>query len=116
MTRWIAILFVLLLCCAMITCVSASDYDYNYDYEDEYEEEQSDGISATSILISVGIGILLTFLIPMSILKGQLKSVAPENAAANYVREGSMNLTKQQDIYLYHNVARTPIAKNNNRK
>ena len=65
------------------------------------------------LLICIGIGILLAFLIPMSILKGQLKSVRSQPAASSYVRPGSMNLTNQRDIYLYRTLTRTAKPKEN---
>ena len=65
------------------------------------------------VIIALVAGAVLSFLIPMSILKGQLKSVRSATAAANYVRPGSMNLTQQRDIFLYRRVTRTAKPKNN---
>lgn len=53
------------------------------------------------------------FLIPMSVLKGQLKSVRMQNAATSYVRPNSMQLTQERDLFLYRNVTRTARPKNN---
>ncbi len=70
-----------------------------------------------TVIVAIVLGIVLSFLIPMSILKGQLKTVRRQTAAANYVRPNSMHLTAQRDIFLYRNVVRTEIPKaNNNRK
>ena len=65
------------------------------------------------ILISLVAGALLSFLIPMSVLKGQLKSVRMQNAASSYVRPNSMQLTRERDLFLYRNVTRTARPKNN---
>ena len=56
---------------------------------------------------------MLSFLIPMSVLKGQLKSVRMQNAASSYVRPNSMQLTRERDLFLYRNVTRTARPKNN---
>lgn len=40
-------------------------------------------------------------------MKAQLKSVQAQQGAANYVREGSMVLSRSRDLYLYRNVTRT---------
>ena len=66
------------------------------------------------ILIAVAMGVLVGFLVAGA-LKSQLKTVRPQYAAANYVIDGSLNLTHSADIYLYSNVTRTPRPKNNDR-
>lgn len=65
------------------------------------------------VVLAVIAGIVLSFLIPMSVLKGELKSVHAKSAASDYVRAGSMNLTQDKDIFLYHTVTRTAKPKNN---
>ena len=40
-------------------------------------------------------------------LKGQLKTVQAQRAAANYVKDGSMNVTSSRDFFLYRNVTKT---------
>lgn len=64
------------------------------------------------IIIALVSGALLSFLIPMTVLKGQLKSVRKQAAASSYVRQGSMVLTRERDLFLYRNVIRTPRPKN----
>ena len=46
-------------------------------------------------------------LIAVLIMKGKLKSVRWQNQARNYIKNGSMNVTLQEDIYLYRTVTRT---------
>lgn len=65
------------------------------------------------VVLAVIAGALLSLLIPMNILKGELKSVRSKAAASDYVRSGSMNLTEDRDIFLYHTVTRTAKPKNN---
>ena len=64
-------------------------------------------------ILSLIAGAVLSFLIPMSVLKGQLKSVRMQAAASSYVRPGSMELRQQRDIFLFRNVTRTARPKNN---
>ncbi len=71
------------------------------------------GISSTPagrIAICVLIGMLLG-LIPMLVMLGQMKNVKRNNRASSYVRENSLTVTQQNDMYLYKNVTRTPIPK-----
>ena len=65
------------------------------------------------VVIAVLLGVVLSALIPMNVLKGELKSVRAKAAATDYVRSGSMNLTQDKDIFLYHTVTRTEKPKNN---
>ena len=45
------------------------------------------------------------------VMKSRLKSVAPQRDATSYVRQGSMKLTNQRDLYLYREVHRTERPK-----
>lgn len=54
---------------------------------------------------------LVTALIVTSVMKSQLKSVAPQPDASSYVRQGSMRLTNQRDRFLYRDVHRTERPK-----
>lgn len=53
----------------------------------------------TSLLIAC-----VAALIYIIILKSQLKSVAPNNRAADYVVDGSMKITESRETFLYKNV------------
>lgn len=57
---------------------------------------------------------LVTALIVTGVMKGQLKSVAPQRDATDYVRQGSMKLTNQRDLFLYRDVHRTERPKETN--
>lgn len=48
----------------------------------------------------------VTGFIVVTTMKAKLKTVRPAKAAANYIRAGSMRLTRKSDIYLYRNVTR----------
>ena len=45
-------------------------------------------------------------LIATGIMKGQLKTVESQSAADNYMKQGSMQLTKKNDLFLYRHVER----------
>jgi len=55
-----------------------------------------------SLVIGIAVGLIVAF-----ILKGQLKTVRKQDQANVYVKQGSMDLTHQSDIYLYRTVSRT---------
>ena len=63
-----------------------------------------------NIIIVLIVG-LIAGLIYTSVLKKQLKSVAQDNRAANYVKDGSMNVTVQKDIFLYMHTTRVARPK-----
>lgn len=63
-----------------------------------------------SLLISVGIG-LVAALIVTGIMKGKLKSVHKQSAAAQYVKAGSLKVTQSRDFFLYRNVVRRHVPK-----
>lgn len=73
-----------------------------------------ENIDIKALLICIGIGILIG-LVTVLIMRSQLKSVRPKNAAADYVVRGSFQLRHSRDIFLYRHVHRTPKPKNNNK-
>ena len=58
---------------------------------------------AISLVIGIIVGLIVAF-----VMKGQLKSVRKQDNARVYVKQGSMTLNYQRDIFLYRNVTRTP--------
>ena len=54
------------------------------------------------LLIGIAVGVIVAL-----ILKGQLKTVRAQNQANVYVKQGSMQLTVCNDMFLYRNVTRT---------
>lgn len=63
------------------------------------------------LVIALLIGAVLSWLFPMSSMKGKLKSVRAQSAASSYVRAGSMNLTQNRDVFLFASVTKTPIPR-----
>ena len=73
-------------------------------------EPYTEPFSPIWILISLGIGLVLAFLCTMG-MRAQLKSVRTQDSAVDYVRQGSMALTRSNDIFLYHTVTKTAKQK-----
>ena len=79
-------------------------------------EEIRAGVEVPSFSDILIVGLLVGFgisLIVVLCMKGQLKSVRFKPDAHSYVRSGSMQVTQQQDIYLFSNTVRTAKPKNN---
>lgn len=64
-----------------------------------------------NLLISLVVG-LVAAVIYILVLRGQLKSVAPNESAADYMVPGSLHLTKEREFFLYNTVQRTARADN----
>lgn len=82
---------------------------------DQFASQPREPLSAIWILIAIVVGFVLSGMV-VSGMKSKLKTVRAQNEAANYVRDGSMNLTNSRDLYLYHTVTRAKKADNNNNK
>lgn len=57
-------------------------------------------------LVTAFIIAFIISLIATSIMKGELKTVRSQSAADNYMKQGSMQLTKKNDLFLYRQVSR----------
>lgn len=64
-----------------------------------------------TLLLALVIGLVVA-LIVTGVMKGQLKTVRPQPAAANYMKGGSLQITESRDLFLYRNVTRTAKPKN----
>lgn len=90
-----------------------SDGDYYEAFTNFAEEVDSTIYNAEhfniffSLLISLGVGIVIALIVVL-VMKSQLKSVRFQSAAANYLKEGSMQVTAAYENFLYRNVSRTP--------
>ena len=63
-------------------------------------------LSLMYLFLALGIGLVLAWVV-VSVMKSRLRSVAFQENAASYVREGSMNLTNSRELFLYRDVHRT---------
>ncbi len=55
--------------------------------------------------VTFGAGFVIALIVTGD-MAGQLKTVGSKRAADNYVKPGSMQLTKRSDLFLYHRVSR----------
>ena len=71
--------------------------------------------SGSNIITVIGVaivgGIIIAAIVAF-VLTSQLKSVKMKPHANEYVKQGSMNVTHSQDIFLYRTVTRTARPKN----
>lgn len=65
----------------------------------------------SNLLISVTFGFIVG-IVTVTFMKSQLKSVGAQMGARNYIRQGSFNLTRSNDIYLYRKVNKTRRVEN----
>ena len=86
--------------------VTAAREGHPYDVDNMPHEPLS--ILYLGLALVIG---LVTALIVTGVMKSQLKSVALQQDAASYVRQGSMKLTNQRDLFLYREVHRTERPK-----
>jgi len=61
-------------------------------------------------LVAVALGCGMAF-IPVTAMKAQMKPVKSQRDAGDYVQRGSLTLTRNRDVFLYRNVTRTAIPK-----
>lgn len=108
----VLIVLALLTASAMAYSPYSDEYGYYEDYPSEYSETGDYDVKG-SLLISLGVGVAVSTVVCI-ILYSTLKSVHFKNNANDYVKDGSMKLTRQSDLYLYSTVSRTPKPKNNN--
>ncbi|MGN1133260.1 MAG: TPM domain-containing protein [Oscillospiraceae bacterium] len=85
---------------------SGSPYDINNLPRDIF--------SGMRILFALGIGIIIARVV-VTIKKSKLKTVRMQPAAQCYVKQGSMNITNSNDLFLYSRTTRTRRAQNSSR-
>lgn len=66
----------------------------------------------TKLITSLVIGFIAA-LIVTGVMRSSLKSIRPQPSAANYVRNGSMQMTEMGDFFLYRHVSRRAKPKSN---
>ena len=72
----------------------------------EIIEENKKSDFVMGIVICVAVGLIVAAIVTGS-MKGKLKSVAMNNRATNYVKDGSLNIVHSNDFFLYKNITRT---------
>ncbi len=93
-----------LLCDDFIT-QARTDAPYDADHLPKEPFEVFGGI-ITALVIGFVIAFIATWIMRM-----KLKTVHSEPMAENYIKTGSMRLTKEKDLFLYRNIVRTKKEK-----
>ena len=88
------------------TYIDAARAGHPYDVNNLPREP----LSLMYLFLALGIGLVLAWVV-VHVMKSQLRSVAFQENAASYVREGSMNLTNSRELFLYRDVHRTERPK-----
>lgn len=79
----------------------------------EEAEEADEPLSLVWIPISIAIGVVVAIIVVKG-MKSNLKSVRKKKEANSYVRNGSMVVNENYDTFLYSQVTKTEIQKQNN--
>lgn len=66
-----------------------------------------------NILIALGVGIIFALIVVL-IMRSKMKTVRSQPAASDYMKKGSMDITKSRDLFLYTHLDKTKIPKNEN--
>ena len=88
------------------TYIDAARAGHPYDVNNLPREP----LSLMYLFLALGIGLVLAWVV-VHVMKSQLRSVAFQENAASYVREGSMKLTNSRELFLYRDVHRTERPK-----
>lgn len=97
------------------TAVMCGEYSvqaksYGYSYSDADQQESFNFLKNLGISFAIG---LVFALIVTGIMRAQLKSVHAQRDASDYVKPGSLNVTRRQDLFLYREIRRIEKPKNN---
>ena len=65
-----------------------------------------------NLLIALAVGFLVAFIVT-GVMRSSLKSVKSQPTADNYIKNGSVNITRSRDMFLYRHISRRAIPKNN---
>lgn len=93
-------------------CLQMQD-DIFYDIADTEDMTEDSELSPVSVAIISLVAGLIVALIATGIMRSKLKTVRAKNAAADYLKPGSLNLTESRDLFLYRNVTRRERPKQN---
>lgn len=107
----LSVFLTVLLLAAMAVPAAAYGYD-DYDYDDySYSDDDDEAADpAVTVLVCIAVGLVVA-LIVTGTMKAQLKTVRHQAQAGQYIRQGSFQLFRSQDIYLYRNVTRVARPK-----
>lgn len=102
-------ILVFLLVLSMAVSVSAATDAFVYDDADLLTEGERAELSGrlSKLGDTYNVQVVPAGQITGKSLQGQLKTVRKQHQAKNYVKSGSMNLTEQEDVFLYSDIQRT---------
>lgn len=98
--------------------IYSGEGDYDYYVDDYYTDGATITYSSEPMspvvkeLIVIVVAGVVAFII-MSVMKSKMNTAVIKNEASDYVKAGSMNVTKHLDIFTYRNVTKTAKPKNN---
>lgn len=99
------------------TIDSENEREYEREYEgtyripeefyefDEYLPQTFRVFSTDRLIVALVFGLIVALIVVLS-MKSKLKSVRYRSEASDYLRDGSMQVTERQDLFLYHTVSR----------
>ncbi len=94
-----------------VAAVTANGVSIVAEAADGESTSEEGGFDVMNIVIGVVIGLVITAVI-MFVLASQLKTVAKEQQAKEYVVKGSFKLTGKRDIFLYKRVEKKEKPRN----
>lgn len=91
-------------------CAEFIEQADNGDPYDEGDMPRGPYPLARNLGIAIGVGLVIA-IVRVSSLKAQLKTIRSRREADDYVKQGSMTLTTQEDSFLYTTLSRVPRPK-----
>ncbi len=96
------------------------DIDYNYSddyytdgyYEEEFYYESKPMSPVIKEIIVIAVAAVVAFVVT-AIMKSKMNTAVIKNEASDYVKAGSMNVTRRLDVFTHRHVTRTAKPKNN---
>ena len=90
-------------------------YAQGTPYDVGYKAPRTSADTVRTVLLSILIGLVVA-LIPIGVMKSQLKTVAPANNASAYQSSKGINLRVKEDHFIRKTLTKTPIPKDTGSK
>lgn len=85
-------------------------YEYENDSFDTYEPSSPNVLVRELIVIAVAA--IVAFIV-VSVMKSKMNTAVIKNEASDYMKAGSMNVTKRLDVFTHRHITKTAKPKNN---
>lgn len=92
-------------------------YEEDYGYYDDYYTDDLIVDKPMSPLVKEVIVIVVALVVAfavVSIMKSKMNTAVIKNEASDYIKAGSMNVTRRLDVFTHRHVSKTAKPKNNN--